>query len=148
MLSVYVNGEYSCTDAACLHHGTMETIGHSTLLDNFANLTGSALDPGSLADELFQRNLINKAIAGEASSPYVPKTRRLHAIVMAVMGNGSPDAFKAFVEAVRKDQASAWLAQALIGKGRQSGIIFLEGSVGGVSLAWFAPYAHQYVLTL
>ncbi len=102
----------------------MERIGHSTLLDNFANITGSALDPGSLADELFQRNLINKAIAGEASSPYVAKGRRLHAIVMAVMGNGSPDAFKTFVEAVRKDQASAWLAQALIGRGRRSGLIW------------------------
>ncbi len=96
----------------------MEEIGRLTLQENFAKITGSPLDPGTLADELFQRQLINKATTEEASSPYAPKSRRLHAIVMAVMGNGSPGAFRAFVEAVRKDQASAWLAQALIGRGQ------------------------------
>ncbi len=94
----------------------MEEHGRATIQENFAKITGSALDPGSLADELFQRGLISKEVAEEASSLFTPKGRRLNAIVMAVMGNGSPGSFKGFVEAVRKDPASEWLAQELIGQ--------------------------------
>lgn len=93
----------------------MEEIGRQTLQENFAKITGSALEPGALAGELFQRKLIGMAMAEDASNPHNSKRDRLAAMVMAVMGNGSPGGFKAFVEAVEKDRSCEWLAKELKG---------------------------------
>ena len=95
---------------------TMENVGRSTLQDNFAKITGSSLDPGMLADELYERRLINKPTVESASDTRERRDKRLHDIVMAVMDSGKKGGFRDFVEAVKKDEASEWLAQLLIGK--------------------------------
>ena len=95
----------------------MVKIGHSTLQHHFADITGSSLDPGTLAAHLFAQNLISKTAMEEATTAYGPvNSARLTKIVMCVMSNGVEDGFRKFVSAIMKDESNSWLADKLIGR--------------------------------
>ena len=94
---------------------------YDTLLQHFADIAGSNLDPTVLAAELFAAKIIGRARIVEASNPAFPAPNvKLQNILTEVMSSGKPGAFQDFVRIIQsKMDQCYWLGEKLISAYRQ-----------------------------